>query len=166
MAGDKIREEAKQAILGLGGCRGSLDFILRRRTHNQICALERLLWLPLLRKKTLGNLRRGHVGHRRGLVREMLACISVVAMGTERTDGCSLEAVSARLADECGWIERERGGVQGGSLVFALSNRVHGGKYILRWGRTVVQKQREFCFGQVKFEMSFKHLSGDVKYLV
>lgn len=29
--------------------------------------------------------------------------------GDERTDGCPLEAEPARLTDECGWIERERG---------------------------------------------------------
>lgn len=43
------------------------------------------------------------------LMREVLACTRVVAVGTERTDGCSSEAEPARLADEHGWIESERG---------------------------------------------------------
>ena len=50
-------------------------------------------------------------------------------------DGCSLEAKPARLADECGWIERERGESRVTPWFFALSNQVDGGKYIVKWER-------------------------------
>ena len=65
-------------------------------------------------------------------MREMLACTRVVAREMERSDGCTVEAQTAGLADAWGWGERERGD-QDDFMVFALSNQVDGGEYVLRW---------------------------------